>query len=638
MASTTGEPIAMMPQQPQSHSIAAAQGPIAEAIAVPSSNRLRVICGAVLLAALACAAYWSEFPGSFILDDDNMVTENPLTKSPDGWYRLWFSAAEHTDFCYWPVTSTAFWIEWRLWGTNPTGYHAASLALHIIDALLIWLVLQQLSIPGAYLAALLFAVHPVNVESVAWIVQQKNLLAMLFGLLSAWFFLKSDAQRFDGWYWLSLFAFALAMLSKTSVATLPLILLLIVWWLHGQIYRWDLVKIAPFIGVAIALTTLTLWFQNHDARSILRSEGIVDRLLGAGAVVWFYLDKAFLPIDLNFVYPQWSIQSDKLLWWLPLIATVTVTAVLWWKRDTSWGRPLFFAWSFFCLALAPAMGFVDAGYMKFSLVADHYQHLALIAVVALIAVAWSNVYQREYGKGRAAITALAAAGVVALAFLTHCQAALYSNAIKLYESTLKKNPTCWLAENNLGIAWAKTGQYEKAIQCFKLAIQFNPDDAEAYYNWGNALLNSGRPEEAIERYQQSLQIQPASVGPLYNLGNALLDIGQFAEAISRFEEALKWQSDFPEAHLNLGIALASVGRLREAVEHFQRAIELKPDSVESYFNLAKTYAMMRRPADSIAAAHKALELAKSRDEPLLTQQIELLLNSYRPSETPSTHE
>ncbi len=375
--------------------------------------------GAALVAACVVAVYWPCLHGGFILDDDKLVTDNDLVRSPEGLGRIWFSTQPQD---YWPLTNSLFWLQWRIWGSSPIGYHATSLLLHVAAALLIWRILRILKIPGAFLAALLFVVHPVNVQSVAWISEQKNTLAMVFFLLSVVWYLRaeegreaSDVARVSAkWYWLSLATFLLAMLSKGSAAVLPLVLLLIIWWRRERIARSDLWRTAPFFVVAIALTAVNFWFTTHGADIVVRDATFGQRVAGAGAAVWFYLSKALVPIDLVFIYPQWQILESKILWWLPALAGLAVTAVLWWRRNlppAGWMRPLLFAWIFFCVALLPVLGFADVGFMKFSLVADHYQHLALIGVTAVVAAAWSVWHFKARGLPRVAING---AAIVAL--------------------------------------------------------------------------------------------------------------------------------------------------------------------------------------------------------------------------------
>ncbi len=445
----------------------------------------------MLLLIFIWAAYFPAVRGQFIWDDNLLVVGNKLVHAPDGLYRLWFTT-EPSD--YWPLTNSTFWIEWRLWGENPAGYHVANLLLHFVSALLLWKILSKLSIPGACFAAILFAVHPANVESVAWIAQRKNTLAMVFFLLS----ILCYVREFDGprdsnggppknrWYWLSLLAFVLAMLGKGSVASLPLVLLLIVWWRRGRIAQRDLGRTVPFFLVAGALTGVNIWFQTHGGEAI-RTATIPERLIGAGAIAWFYLSKALVPIDLSFVYPQWQIDLSNWLWWLPALAALAVTVALGrlaHRRQSDWARALLFSWLFFCVALLPVLGLTDVYFMKFALVADHYQYIAIIAVVALIAAGCSVWYRRATSAGR--LGAIAATGALALSFTwaSHQQSRLYADPITLYEATLKSNPNCWLARVNLGQEFLAAGRRADAIRQFEQAVQIKPDLAEAYNNLG----------------------------------------------------------------------------------------------------------------------------------------------------------
>ena len=352
-----------------------------------------------LLFVVASVAYLPSIKGGFIFDDDLLLTDNALIQAPDGLLRFWYTTQQPD---YVPLTCSTLWFEWRLWGMNSTGYHVTNLLLHIAACLLIWVLLQKLLIPGGFLASLLFAIHPVNVESVAWVEQRKNTLSMFFFLLSICWYLKSDWKptsppEFSSrrcvalWYFMSLLAFALAVFSKGSVAILPLLLLLIVWWQRGRIAMRDLLRTMPFFLLVAVLTPVILWFVTRGTGGTVRDATFIERLLGSGTIIWFYLSKALAPIGLLFVYPQWHIQTRNLLWWLPLAAAAIVTAALVRQlhRPQAIARPLLFAWGFFCVALLPVLGFTDPGYMKYSLVANHYQHIALISVVALLAASWS---------------------------------------------------------------------------------------------------------------------------------------------------------------------------------------------------------------------------------------------------------
>jgi tetratricopeptide (TPR) repeat protein len=558
--------------------------------------------GVALIVLAVLLVYLPALSGGFIWDDEALVANNHLLKSPHGLYGLWCTT-EPPDF--WPLSYTSFWIEWRLWGMNPTGYHVSNLLLHIVESLLIWIVLRKLSIPGAFLAVMIFAVHPVNVESVAWIAQRKNTLAMLFFLLSILFYLNMgvrppSAQNAPSrvcsplFYSLSLLAFVLAMLGKGSVAVLPVLLLGIVWWLR-PLTRRDLLQSVPFFLIAAALTGVNIYFQTYVANiGDIRTADFTQRLLGAGAVVWFYLYKALLPVNLLIIYPQWHIETAYWLWWLPLLAAFAVTAVLWLYRK-SWARPVLFAWGFFCLALAPVMGFTDVGFMRIALVSDHYLHIAVIGVIALAAALSSVWRRRARGAAHAAAVATIVLGVCALAFLASRQSRLYRDPVTMYRAILDKNPECWVACDNLG---------EK-------------------------LLDSGHTQEAIILFQQALRIKPEFDDAHRNLGNALVKMQRLDEAIEHFKQAIRFRSDNAQAYNDFGSALVKAGQPQKAIEQFKNALRLEPNYIDVYHNLALLYAGIHQPDDAISAAQKAQDIAQSDGQIALAKQIEDWIKSYR---------
>jgi protein O-mannosyl-transferase len=631
--------------------------------------------GAAIIILIAFFAYFPSLSGGFILDDDVLLTENGLIMSSDGVYKFWFTAKADD---YWPLSSTTLWIEWRLWGNYPTGYHVTNLLLHIAESLLIWMILRKLSVPGAFFGAIIFAVHPVNVESVAWIAQRKNMMAMLFFLLSIFWYLKflaraprltdgwcpvaakqilSTAHRplttdhtppptsssfilhpssFYLWYWLSLAAFTLAMLSKGSTAMLPILFMGIAWWLGRLTFRESL-RIGPFFLIAGLFTWVNMWFQTHGINVVVRDVDFTQRLTGAGGVVWFYLYKALVPLGLAFVYPQWNIQAGKLLWWLPLLAVIAITAALFLAslveprlRGLSWTRPVLFAWVFFCASLVPVLGFTDVGFMKYSLVADHYQHIAIIGVVVLVAAAWGAWHARLQGKMRQAGMVVAIGAVCLLAFLTWRQSELYNNAIDLYQDTLRKNPGCWMAHNNLGLAMHNKGRAQEAIEHYEQTLLLNPDYPEALNNLGNTYLDLlNRPQDAIPYYKKALSLRPYYIKAFYNLGNAYKALGQYDLAMEHYRQVVKWNPIFPEAHNNMGVILVKTGRPGEAIEHFQEVVRYKPNDVVSYSNLALAYSLTHQSQKAIAAAQKALQLARAQNRMDQARRLENWLKSGR---------
>jgi tetratricopeptide (TPR) repeat protein len=521
-----------------------------------------------LLVGIAALAYSPVAQCGFVWDDDVALTRNPLVAAADGLARAW-TTAEAPD--YWPLTLTTFWAEWRLWGASPLGYHLVNLALHLAEVLLLWRILRRLRLPGAWLAALLFAVHPVNVESVAWVTQRKNLLAMLFYLSSIWAFLRAgwpgEGAKRGGWYAASLAAFVLAMLSKGSVAILPLVLLGIVAW-HRRLSWRDGLWAGPFLLVAGALTAVNVWFQGHHLASaeVIRRATPLERLLGAGAAVWFYLSKAVLPFNLTFFYPQWRIAAGQILWYLPLLAAAGLTVWLW-RRF----RPGLFAWLYFCAALLPVMGFTDVYFMKFSLVADHYQHLALLGVAALAGYGFSRWSARDPRAH-----AFAAALVASFAFLTCRQCLAYTSAETLARETIRRNPGAWLAHDNLGVVLGQAGRLPEAEAEFREAIRLQPDWPEAHSNLGVMLVGEQRIDEGIAEYEAALRLQPGTFIAQLNLGSLLLFHHRYAEASRHLAAAAQLKPEFAPAHLLLGQALTQLGRRAEAEAELAAFLRLRP--------------------------------------------------------------
>ena len=586
-----------------------------------SSGRIRLLAGVGLLVAAAFVVYRPSLHGEFILDDDLYLTENQAITAPGGLLQIWTAKQEHD---YYPVSASSLWLEWRLWGAHSTGYHLTNVVLHIGTAVLVWRLLWILAVPGAFLAGLLFAVHPVNVESVAWIAQRKDMLAAAFFLMSILCYLRDEDNRASKeqpsteqqgnsfwmagrWYWLSLLVFILALFSKGTATILPLALAWVLWWRRPL--RWsDIARLAPFVVLGGLLVLVNIWFQTYGLSQEIRTVTFTQRFLGAAAAVWFYAAKALVPINLFLVYPQWHIQAVDIRWWFPLLAVIVFTIILWRQRSDPSARAVMFAWGFFCIALIPVMGFADVGFMQYSLVADHYQHIALIAAVALLSAAWATWWQQSNGAGRLLVASLAVVACGALAALTIDQSTVFADPVTLYSVTLTKNPNCSLIENNLGLVLADRGQFDDAIQHFRRAIELKSDCHEAYNNLGTVLADTQGPQQAIVQFQKSLQIKPDYPEAHFNLGLVLARINQPAEAIAQFEEALRLRPNYPDAHVGLGIRLAEQGRLPEAIGHFQTAVELKPDYADAYNSLGVALVRAGQPQAAIEQYQKALQL------------------------------
>jgi tetratricopeptide (TPR) repeat protein len=539
-----------------------------------TSRSLAIRLGAVaLVVAAVLLTYWPAIHGGFLFDDDTLVTQSAIAQASNGVSRMWLTT-EPLD--YWPVTNTSFWIEWRLWGANPTGYHVTNVLLHAVSALLLWAILRQLHVPGAWVAAFLFALHPVNVSSVAWIAQRKNTLAMVFFLLAIRWFVNSR-------YGLSVAAFLLAMLSKGSVAILPGVLLLIMWWQKGAITRRDLVRVAPFVAIAVALTLVNVWFQAR-ATTVIRDATVVERVLAAGGVIWFYVWKALVPVNLLFMYPAMDFVRSG----VPLVAAIGTTVVLWWYRAHRIVKVVLLAWMFFVIALVPVLGLADVYFMRYSLVADHYEYIAVIGVAALAGAAVARLPRRW-------ATVMGVALIAVCGGLTWRQANTFASAETLYRTTLAANPSAWALHNNLGALLVDERRDVEAAASLREALRLRPELIAAQRNLCLASTHLGRFDEAIAECTKALESDPAYVDAHYHLGRLFAMSNRTAEAEQHYRALIAGRPGSATAHTAYGLLLANVGRTSEAVAEFQKALAINPKDPDAQSNLTKLSGYVTAP-------------------------------------------
>jgi protein O-mannosyl-transferase len=569
-------------------------------------------CKGAAIVLLTIAAYLPVFHAGFVWDDDALLIANPAIKAADGFYEIWFTTKQAD---YFPLTSTSFWLEWRLWGMNPAGYHVTNVLLHALSAVVLWRVLKCLRIPGAYVAAVVFAVHPVNVESVAWIAQRKNTLCMVFFLLSVLWYMRSDDQRSEPrgqepalWsasslqhptslYCLSLLAFLCALLSKTAVVLLPFVLLLCHWWLRSgdpaarvkpssSILHRPLLLLAPFFALSLGLGLVTVWFQYHRAigEAVVNPSPLAARLAGAGWAVWFYLGKALVPVGLCFVYPRWEIDPRVVVAWLPDAGLMALLGLLWVFRQRL-GRGYCFALAYFILMLFPVLGFFNIYFHRYSLVADHYQYQAMVGVVALLVACLARRIARPLAR-----VSLALALIATLSCLSFQQAAQYRDERTLWQATLARNPTCWLAHIGFGLTSFNMGRFDEAIAHYQQSLQHGPENAEAHYDLALAFAGLGRLKEAEFEFAETIRLSPGHVESRNLLGNVLLQQGRPREAETAFRAVLDLDPNHAQAHNNLGCALAQQTRRSEAQGEFERALALDSQQVSAHCNLAKLWA------------------------------------------------
>jgi protein O-mannosyl-transferase len=582
----------------------------------------------LILAAVTILAYQPAWHGQLLWDDDECVTPREL-RTVDGLGRIWFQPRATGQ--YYPLLYTSYWIQQRLLGDSTTGYHFVNLLLHIGCVVLVVKILRFLRIPGAELAAIIFALHPVNVETVAWISERKNTLSGFFGLAATLWYLKFDARRdpevllrdsstsfhsarndetfrSKQAYAFAIGLFVLGLLSKTAIVTLPLAWLAVLWWKRGAIYsRRDVVPVAPFFFLSALAGLVTSWFEygNMGYRSRILNLSFVDRCLIAGRAFWFQLSKLFWPSDLMFVYPRWDINAS--VWWQYLfpLAVLGLIGLLWNLRR--WSRAPLAGVLVYLFLLLPSLGFLNIYFFVYSFVADHWQYLACLGIIVPFASGIVLLAGRaeQWRVWLEPGVTLVIAG--ALFVLTWQQSRMYTDIETLYRTTIARNPACWMAQVNLGNILYKVNRIPEAMDLFSQASRIKP--AVAHYSLGNALIDKSRTSEAIEEYLEAVRINPDYAEAYNNLGSALLLTGRTSEAIDQFEQSLRINPGYAEANNNLANALVQTGRASEAIDHYKKALRINPISASTHNNLGAALAQIGRIPEAIEEVKAALRVS-----------------------------
>ena len=624
--------------------------------------------GALLVLATVLP-YVPALRGGFIWDDDHYVVGNPAVLSPDGLARIWLAPASSPQ--YYPVTMTTFWLEHRLFGGHPFGYHLTNVLLHVANALLIGAVLRRLGLPGASLAAALFALHPVHVESVAWITERKNVLSGFFYLLAfrAWlrFAPPGEDDRGAGRFWLLSFSlFLCALLSKSVTGTLPAAVLLLTWWKRGRIDGRDVVPLLPFFAAAAGMGGVTAWIEKHrvGAWGPEWDLSFLERLLVAGRAPWFYLGKLFWPSPLLFIYPRWNVDVLAFTQYVYPLGAALACLGAWVARERI-GRGPLTAFLFFLGTLFPALSFVNVFPMLYSFVADHFQYLASIGPIALVA-AWAATVTEAIPSRRFRPTARAvatAAALTALATTTWSHATTFSDSETLWRETLKGNAGAWMAHTNLASylhvtasgssdAGTRERMLQEAERHYRTGLDLKPDNvpariqlaklyegrgelaraaaeyeaatripnrfpplsrgyaraADPWYAYGRFLADRGDAPEAIACYRRALRILPDSAPVRTDLGKLLFETGRPAEAKEQFLEALRVDPDSANAANNLAVVLGSEGNLDGAVELWERTLRADPNHAEAHNNLGKALVLRGDTRGAIHHFRRAVEI------------------------------
>jgi len=576
-------------------------------------------------ALLLCATFAAHLPalrGGLLWDDNMHVTRADL-RSLHGLWRIWFDLGATQQ--YYPLLHSAFWLEHRIWGDATLWYHLTNVTLHAASACLVVMIVRRLKLPGAWLAGFVFALHPVCVEAVAWISEQKSTLSGVFYLAAALTYLRFDrgapGARRKSQYFMALGLFVLALMTKTVTATLPAAMLVVFWWQRGRLaWRRDVLPLVPWFAVGASAGLFTAWVESTPR--LIGAQGpqyaltLVQRLLLAGRVPWFYASKVFWPSNLMFFYPRWKIDSSE--WWqylfpLGLAALAVALGLLARKSRGPLAGFLIFAGTLF-----PALGFLNVYPFRYSYVADHFQYLATLGII-VPAASGLTVLAGRISLGKIGAIALPALLLTTLGAATWRHSGTYRDDEALFRANLPGNPGSPDLHNDLGVTLMRLpGRVPEAMAEFEAAVRLKPDSPEFHDNLGLALAQMpGRLPDAIAEYRTALRIDSNFQAAHLNLGLALMSIpGRLQDAIAEYQTAiaenqaaLRTEPNFWEAHLNLGLAYGQMpGRQADAIAEYRAALRIKPDSALAHFHLGNMFQTMRRLPDAIAEYQASLSI------------------------------
>lgn len=585
----------------------------------------------LLLVWATILAYQPVWHGGFIWDDDVYVIKNKLLTAPDGLRRIWFS--EDSPSQYFPLVYSMFRVEYALWGLNPAGYHWVNILFQAANALLVWRLLKRLELPGAWLAAALFALHPVQVESVAWITERKNLLSLFFVLWSllAWLAFIEERPKRWGFYTGALVLYLLALFSKTTACTVPAALVVSLWLKRKPITRWRWAQIAPFVAMGLGMGLLTMWWERHHigTNGGVFAIGPLERVLIASRGVWFYAWKLLWPVNLTFSYPRWVIHTTDPLAYAWLALGVLFCGLLLFARRYAGRGPLLAA-AYYVATLAPTLGFIMLFTFRYSFVADHYQYMACIGPFAMVAAGLAVVAKRLRQQRPWLEPVFCGLLVLGLGSLTWRQAQAYKDVETLWRDTVRKNPDSWLARYNLSRDLLHRGQFDEALEEYRQALRTGPNTVDGLVSVGNALFAKGRQDEAMEFYERALQVNPDNPEAHVNLAVILANRGQIEEAMEHDRKAIQVNPKHITAHVNLAVALASQGRFKEALEHYAKALEVNPDQPMTHINLAIALNALGQTNQAQAHFRKAAEVVNAHAAGLATQgRLDEAVAQYR---------
>jgi tetratricopeptide (TPR) repeat protein len=572
----------------------------------------------LVLAAIVLWVFSPAWAGGWVWDDTAEILRNDPIRS--SWRALGAIWAAPAGADYFPLKETVQWIEWHLWGDAPVGYHLVNISLHLLSAFLFWGLLLRLGAPFAWTAALLFAVHPMVVESVAWIAELKNTLSLPLLLLSALAYTAFDERReqpngaWRGVYALSLIAFLASILAKSSGVMFPFVILVYVWFRHGRVTQRAILSTVPFAAMSGAVGAATIWFQEHRAISgiVAPLGGFGERLAIAGHAIVFYFLKAIVPWPISPVYPGWrvgvSFPSDAWPW-----LAIAFVAVVLWSCRARWGRGPILAAGWFVLNLVPILGFIPMSFARLSPVSDHFAYIALLGVVGGVAGGFGSLAQALGAKGsRLALGGALALVIGAFAWESHELSANYRDDRAFWTFANRQNPQAWAPRNNLGLIDLAAGRLPEAAAQFEAVLRSGEQQAEVYNNLGTAYTRLGRYREAADRFEAAIRLQPGYPVAEANLGNVLAQTRQFDQAVAHYRRSLELKPEMADVHTRLGMAYLFSDHPNEAAAEFAESIRLDPNAAEPRYRLATVLANAGRLPEAITRFQETVAIDPER--------------------------
>ncbi|MBF0277394.1 MAG: tetratricopeptide repeat protein [SAR324 cluster bacterium] len=574
----------------------------------------------LILSILTFLVYYPALQAQFIIDDEAFYIKDPLMTASDGLFRIWFSPLEEDSIWFYvPISRTTFWLERNLWGLDLRVTHGINIVLHWIASLMLWLFLRNLKIKGAWLIGVMFAIHPVHVQSVAWIAERRNVVAICFFIPCIWAYLRferGDEKKNGGWYILSLIFFTAALLSKTSTIMLPGILVLCRFWFRASWKFADFLRLLPFFLLSFATGIVRIWYESGalGARGALHPETFVERLLIAGHVPYFYLKKLFFPYPLIFHYPKWEIEISQGSMYFPVIGLGLSAGLLFWKLR-GWGRGFFTGMAVFGITLFPVLGFFNIAWYQFSYVTDHWAYIPSLPLTILAVQGGIQLFEKSaehklllYQMG---IVFVSGSIYGLFAILTLQQTLNYKDEKTHSAAIIANNPKAWFAHFRLGDHFLENEQFELALKHYDETLKYSPPHAEAYNSRALVYIQLKQYDQAMKSFNQALKIHPRYVEAYDSRGYLYFQLGEYEKAMQDYERALKLNPKFVKTHNKRGLFFFQMKRYEQAIQAYSEAIAIDPEFIKAYINRGNTYFQIDQFGLAIRDYEEALKIDPS---------------------------